>query len=323
MRRLIIGRLLQAVVVTLLVTTLTFVLIHLAPGDPWSREMASAHITPQARAVLDSTYGLDRPVAVQYLLYLRNVARGDFGVSFAQGIPVVELIGGALPRTLLLMGTALLVGFALGVVVGVVQGRWRGSALDRRLSTLSLLFYSIPDFWLAILVLLVFAYWLPLFPAGGDATPVVHALLPRFGRFLDTLRHLVLPAATLSLLLAAGVARYQRAAVLGVLDEGFVRTARAKGVSETRLIAHHVLRNALFPVITLVGLSFPLLLGGTVFVERVFSWPGMGSLAVNALAGRDYPLVVATAIVGSFVTVLGGLVADLLYCAADPRVRLG
>jgi len=321
MRRLIVGRLLEAIVVTLLVTTLVFVLVRLAPGDPMRQGLERAHLDPAIVQQLRAQQGLDRPIAEQYLAYLRNLAHGDLGYSYTRGVPVRDLISAALPRTLLLMGTGLTLGLLFGVLLGVMQGQRPGSPTDRVLGRITLLFYSMPDFWLGIVMLLLFAYWFPVLPAGGIAAPVVHDLMSATRQLFDTLRHLLLPAATLAAIIAAVVARYQRTAVIETLDEPFVRTARAKGLAERSVVARHVLRNSLFPVITLAGLLFPALLGGAVVVERVFSWPGMGSLSLEALAARDYPLVVATALVGSVTTVIGGLVADVLYRAADPRLR--
>jgi peptide/nickel transport system permease protein len=190
------------------------------------------------------------------------------------------------------------------------------------LNGLALFFYSLPEFWLALMALLVFAYWLPLFPAGGIVDATVHDYLGFWGRLADRVRHLVLPATTLALLTTAAVARYQRAAMLEVIELDFVRTARAKGLPERSVLARHALRNALLPVITLVGLALPALVGGAVFVETVFSWPGMGLLAADAIAARDYPLITATVAVGGVTVAVGSLVADILYAVADPRVRV-
>jgi peptide/nickel transport system permease protein len=178
-----------------------------------------------------------------------------------------------------------------------------------------------PDFWLAILSLMAFTYWIPIFPVGGIVDPVMHDYLSFGGRVLDRLRHLVLPALTLTLLAAAGVARYQRAALLEVLPADYIRTARLKGLTERQIIRRHALRNALLPIISILGLSFPALLTGAVFIERVFGWPGMGYALVNGIHSRDYPLVVGAVIVGSIMVTLGSLLADTLYAWADPRLR--
>jgi peptide/nickel transport system permease protein len=182
-------------------------------------------------------------------------------------------------------------------------------------------FFSLPDFWLAIMMLLAFGYWIPILPAGGYADPVLHEYMSTWGAALDVAKHLVLPALTLTLLTAAGIARFQRAAMLEVLPLDFVRTARAKGASERRVVWRHALRTSLTPIITMLGLMFPLLLGGALFVERVFAWPGMGLLAADAIATRDYDLITATVIIGAVMVAIGNVLADLLHAALDPRVR--
>ncbi len=321
MRRYLARRLVQGVGIVFLVATLTFFLIHLAPGDPFSSTLESPLVTEAVRERWRAAYGLDRPVIEQYWLYLRNVARGDFGYSYSLHQPVSSVLAVAVPRTLLLMAVALVASFAAGMALGILQAIRRGSALDHTLTGVSLFFYSMPDFWLAVMMMLVFAYWIPVFPTSGIVDPVLHDYLGFWGRVGDVAAHLVLPAATLTLLSAAGIARYQRAAILDVAHQDFVRVARAKGIGERRVVLRHVLRNALLPVITLVGLAFPALLGGAVFVETVFAWPGMGFLAVNAIATRDYPLVVAAVIIGSVMVTAGNLLADLLYAVVDPRLR--
>lgn len=319
MRRYLLARLLQSLVVVLIVTTASFVLVHLAPGEPFAIE--DSRLTPELRARWRAEFGLDDPLPRQYARYMANLARGNFGYSFSHQRPVADVIADTLPRTLLLVGTGGLLALVCGVALGVYQSVRRGRAAERALSGATLLAYSLPDFWVAIVLLLVFANWLPLFPPGGVVDPVMYDYLGPGGRLLDRLRHLVLPAGTLALVTAAGIARYQRSALLEVLGAEFVRTARAKGVSERAAVLRHALRNALLPVITLIGLLLPALFGGAVFVEKVFSWNGMGLLAINAVSARDYPLVTASVAIGGAVVAVGSLVADLLYAAADPRLR--
>ena len=321
MRRYLLGRLLQTLVVVFLVTTASFVLVHLAPGDPFALEdpRASAEVRARWRA----EFGLDRPLPEQYVRYLGNVARGNLGWSISHQRPVAHAIAEALPRTLLLVGVGGALALLGGIALGVYQSLRRGSPVERVVSGATLVAYSLPDFWVAIVLLLVFANWIPVFPAGGVVDPVMHDYLSFGDRIADRLHHLVLPAATLALIAAAGIARYQRTALLEVLGADFLRTARAKGLPERRVVLRHALRNALLPVITLSGLMIPALFGGAVFVEKVFSWNGMGLLAVNAIAARDYPLVTASVAMGGIVVAVGSLVADLLYAVADPRLREG
>lgn len=323
MRRLLAARAAQAVVVVAIVATVVFALTHLAPGDPFSASLESGEMRPELRDALRARYGFDRPIAEQYLIYLRNVARGDFGWSFSRARPVSAALASAVPNTLVLMGTALLLSLALGVAAGLLQAARRDSAIDRGSSALLLVFYSMPDFWLALMLMLAFAFAIPIFPVSGIVDPVMHDYLGLWGRIADRLRHLVLPATTLTLLLTAAIARHQRAALLDVSRSDFARTARAKGLSARTVLFRHTLRNSLGTTITLIGLMFPALLGGAVLVETVFAWPGMGQLATSAITTRDYSLVTAAAIISAVMTVIGSALADMLTAIADPRLREG
>ena len=321
MRRLLAARLLQSLIVVLLVTTVSFFLIRLAPGDPFS--YAGHNLSPAVQDQWRTQFGYDRPVPEQFARYLGSVARGRLGYSHTLHQPVASAIATTLPRTLLLIAVALALSFAIGITAGVIQAVKRGSAIDRALSGVLLTLYSVPDFWLALMALLAFAYWLPMFPVGGIVDPVLHDYMSFWPALADRARHLVLPAITLAVLIAAGIARYQRAALIEVLPMDYVRTARAKGLGERSVIFRHALRNALLPVITIFGLLLPAVAGGAFFVEKVFSWPGMGLLIANAVASRDYDLVTGSVIVGGVMVALGSLLADLLYAAVDPRLRTG
>ncbi|MEO8945898.1 MAG: ABC transporter permease, partial [Gemmatimonadaceae bacterium] len=292
-----------------------------APGDPFTTAMDNPNVTEAVRNRWRAMYGLDRPLWEQYLRYIGSVARGDFGWSFSMHRPVLDVLIDALPNTLLLAGTALVLGFAGGIGIAVIQASRPGSRVDRWLGAVSMFLYAMPDFWLALMMMLIFAYWVPLFPVAGAVDPVMHDYMSAGGAALDRIRHLVLPALTLALLSGAAIARYQRAELLRVLPDDYVRTARAKGVGERRIMLRHVLRNALLPTISLLGLSLPVLFTGAVFIERVFAWPGMGWVILNAVGTRDYPLVTAGVIVAAATVTLGSLAADLLYAVADPRVR--
>ncbi len=312
-------RLAQGVFIVWLTTTLTFFLIHAAPGEPFAELLDDPRTTPEMRAAWRERYGLDRPLAEQYGRFFSSIAAGNFGNSFTQQRPVIDVLGDAVPRTLLLMGTALVLGFAGGIALGTIQGSRKSGWFDRLTGGAAVLVASLPDFWLAMLALLLFAgTWLPV---QGFITPTLGPNTPFVTRALDVLRHLVLPAGTLALLIAATVSRYQRASLREVLPNAWVRTARAKGVSERTVIFRHALRNALLPIITYGGLAVPALLGGAVFVETTFAWQGMGSLAVQAVGDRDYPLVLAIVMLSSALVVLGATAADLAHAAADPRQR--
>jgi len=315
------GRLVQAVVIVAIVATITFALIHLAPGDPFSGVMDNPNVNERVRTTLRAQYGLDRPLPEQFVRYFGLLARGDLGWSFSHDRPVTEVLATTLPNTLLLMAIALTGSFALGILIALVQVARRGSTTDHALSAISLFFFSIPDFWLAILALLAFTYWLPLFPVGGTVDAVTHDYMGLGERIVDRLRHLALPALTLTVLASPGVARYQRAALLDVLPADYIRTARLKGLTEREILRRHALRNALLPIISLLGLSFPALLTGAFFIEKIFSWPGMGLAVITAIGSRDYNLVMGGVILGSIMVTAGSLLADLLYAWADPRIR--
>jgi len=315
------GRLVQAVVIVAIVATITFALIHIAPGDPFSAVLDNPNVNERVRMTLRAQYGLDRPLPEQFVRYVGQLARGELGWSFSHDRPVREVLASALPNTLRLMAIALTGSFALGILIALVQVARRGSTIDHALSAVSLFFFSMPDFWLAILALLAFTYWLPLFPVGGTVDPVTHDYMGLGARIVDRLRHLALPALTLTVLASPGVARYQRAALLDVLPADYIRTARLKGLTEREILRRHALRNALLPIISLLGLSFPALLTGAFFVEKIFVWPGMGLAVVTAIGSRDYPLVVGGVILGSIMVTAGSLLADLLYAWADPRLR--
>jgi len=308
-------------VIVAIVATLTFALIHLAPGDPFSAVMDNPNVNERVRTTLRAQYGLDRPLTEQFVKYFAQLARGDLGWSFSHDRPVREVLATALPNTLLLIAIAPAGSSAFRILLALVKAARRGSATDHALSAISLFFFSMPDFWLAILALLAFTYWLPLFPVGGAVDPVMHDYMGLGARIVDRLRHLALPALTLTLLASPGVARYQRAALLDVLPADYIRTARLKGLTEREILRRHALRNALLPIISLVGLSFPALLTGAFFIEKIFAWPGMGLAVVNAIATRDYPLVIGGVIIGSIMVTVGSLLADLLYAWADPRLR--
>lgn len=320
MRRFVAVRLFHAVVVLFIVTTIAFFLLHLAPGDPFSLERSG--FTPEVRERLRAQFGYDRPLVEQYGRYMANVARGELGFSHTFQAPVTQFLGGYLARTLLLMGLGLVLSFVFGIWLGVLEARKTGTRVARITNAVSLLVYSLPSFWLALMALLVFAYWIPVLPAGGMIDVVMHDYMGPFEKLWDRVRHLALPLASLTLVGAATVARFQRGALLDVMPADFVRTARAKGLDESAVVRGHALRNALLPTITLAGLLFPSLLGGAVFIERVFSWPGMGLLVTNAIGERDYPIVLASVIVGAVLVVVGNLLADIGYGLADPRVRV-
>jgi len=300
------------------VATISFIVIRTAPGDPFSYD--SPNISPAIRAQWRAKSGYDRPVLEQFARYVSNLAHGQLGLSTSRRTTVAHALADAIPNTLLLVGVALTLSVGLGMIAGVLQATRRRGWFDRISSTILLVFYSLPDFWGALMMLLVFAYWWRVLPSGYMVDPF-HEYMHGWRAFADRVRHLILPASTLTLLTMAAIARYQRAAMLEVLPADYIRTARAKGVSDRAIIWRHALRNALTPMVALLGLLFPVLIGGALFVEKIFSWPGMGALAAEAVSKRDYDLVTAIVVVGSVMVVIGNLMADLLHMAIDPRVR--
>ena len=321
MPRFLARRLGHGVIVVFVAATVAFTLMHLAPGDPFSATLGSERIDPATLAAWRAAYGLDRPLPEQYVRFLGQALRGNLGPSLSAGRPAADVLGDALPYTLLLMSTALVLSFAGGIALGAWQAARRGTKTDRVVGTASLVIASLPEFWLGLVLILVLAYRFPIFPGGGAIDASMHDYLSPLGRLKDRLRHLALPAFTLALLGTASIARYQRAAILEILPLDFVRTARAKGLSERLVLWRHALRNALVPTIVLLGLSLPALIGGAVFVEQVFAWPGMGNVAATAFAARDYQIVVGATILGAVLVVVGGILADILHAAVDPRVR--
>lgn len=326
MTRYAIRRLLGAVPLILGIITVAFFVLHLAPGDP-SLLYLHRNMSPESLEHVRRSMGLDDPVLIRYVKWLAGILRGDFQYSLTLDRPALDVVLERLPNTILLSATAIGGAFVVGVLVGVFQAVRHRSPVDSFLSVVTLFFYSMPSFWLAIMMVLTFSLfarnvwdWPIWFPASGIHSPD-YEFLTGFERLLDTARHLVLPATTLALVLAAGVARYVRSSMLEVIQQDFVRTARAKGLPERTVIFKHVLRNALLPVITLLGLYLPFLFSGAVLVETVFAWPGMGLLVVEAIGRRDYPVVMAASLIFAGLVVLGNLMADLLYGLVDPRIR--
>jgi peptide/nickel transport system permease protein len=319
--KLALGRVAQAAVVIVLVATLAFALIHLAPGDPFSLALGDPAVSPETVAQQRALWGFDRPLPEQYMKWIGNLAHGDFGYSIMRLRGVGQVLRETVPNTLLLMGTAL----AFGVVGGVALGTWQaaraGTRAERAIGGLTMLALSIPEFLLALGALTVFAFRFRWFPVGRMIDPAMHETYSPFGRAVDVLRHLTLPAALLALLLAVAIARYHRTAMLAVLPDDYVRTARAKGARERVVLMRHAFRNALGPVITICGLVLPALFGGAVFVEKIFNWPGIGLTMIDAVGSRDYPLVLAGVIIGSVMVTFGSALADVLASLADPRVR--
>jgi peptide/nickel transport system permease protein len=314
-------RLIQAAVTVFLVATLTFLAVHLAPGDPLQVLQDSPRVAANDVAQLRRLYHLDQPVWTQYAYYVVQLAHLDLGYSFGQHRPVLDALVEALPATVELALAAICVMFGLGVGIGAYQGAHANSPLDRMFSAGALVLWAAPSFWLALLLIVVFVERLHLLPAVGAVDVGVYDSLGLFAQVLDRLRHLVLPGLTLGLIGAGYLSRYQRTAMRAALSQPFVRAARARGLTNATVLLRHALRNALLPAVAIFGVELPSLLSGAVIVEPVFGWPGMGRLAAGAIFQRDYPLVTGAAILAATVVVAGTLVADLLAHLVDPRLR--
>jgi peptide/nickel transport system permease protein len=317
---LLLRRLAASLLLLYLVLTATFFLIHLAPGDP-ALLLVGDRPSPLAVERLRAVYGLDRPLSEQYLTWLRSVVlEGDWGVSLLYGRPVVPLLAEALPATALLALAALFVQYAVGVPLGVAAARRRGRPADAAIRVGSLLLYSMPLFWLGLMAILVFGSLWPILPPSHMRSVGAGELGP-WARLADLLAHLALPALTLGLTLAGATVRFVRNRMIEVLEEDYIRTARAKGLAERRVVWVHALRNALVPIVQLLGLSIPFLLNGSLIVEVVFSWPGLGRATFQAILARDFPVILAATAFTAGLVVAGNLLADLLHAAVDPRVR--
>ncbi|AGT07334.1 ABC transporter permease [Paracoccus aminophilus] len=310
---------LQAIPTVLIIVILNFFLLQLAPGDAADVIAAEAgSATEETMSALRESMGLNRAMLIQLGDYLSSLAHLDLGYSPRYSAPVLDLILQRLPGTLALMGTALVIAVGLGVLLGAIMSSFAGTVKDRTLSILSLLFYSIPGFWIGLMLILLFSVKLGWLPSGGSGT--IGADLAFWPGLLDRLRYMILPATSLSLFYVAIYARLTRAAMLEMRNQDFVRTARAKGLSPLRITFSHVLRNALIPVTTMAGLHFGNMLGGAVVVETVFSWPGLGRLAFEAVMARDFKVLLGILLLSSLVVIFVNALVDLLQTRLDPRI---
>lgn len=319
----VVRRLAYALITFVGITVATFVLIHAVPGDPVTFYLSRAGMNVPA-PVLDALrreHHLDEPLAVQYLYWFRGIVTLDFGRSVIDHRPVIERILEKLPNTFLLNSVA----FVLAALIGIPIGLWsaaRSGRLSERASAVGFfLLYSLPTFWVGLLLMQVFSLRLQVLPLFG-MTSDGYETLSFGGQIIDRLRHLILPAITLTYAQLAMFARFSKSALTEVIRQDFITTARAKGATEGTIVWHHALRNALIPLITLLGLTIPYLISGSVIVEQIFSWDGIGRLYLDAIFSRDYPTVMALTVATAVVTLFASLLADLLYAMADPRVRI-
>jgi peptide/nickel transport system permease protein len=321
MLRVLISRLLQGLALVLAVVILNFVLVHAAPGDPVETIAgASGGMSPELMAQLRTQYGLDKPLPVQLGVYLSKVAQGDLGFSYFFNLPVSEMIVERLPATLLLVVSAVLLAFVVGTGLGVLSARKPNGALSQFITVLSLVGFAAPIFWVGIMLVILFASIWPILPVAGMRS-IDSAGGGGWADMVDVAKHLVLPSFTLSLVYLAQYSRLARSAMLDVLGSDFIRTARAKGLAEGVVLYKHALRNALLPVVTVLGLQFGNVLAGAILVETVFNWPGLGRLAFESVLRRDYPTILGVLLFSSIVVVVMNQVTDLAYRLIDPRIK--
>jgi peptide/nickel transport system permease protein len=312
-------RLAASLLLLLLVLTFTFFFLRLLPGDP-IHLFEGQKLTLAQQEKLKEIYGFNRPLPEQYLIWISAVARWDWGTSLSQNRPVSTVLREALPATALLALAGLAVEYALALLLGIASALRRGSALDHTVRIVTLILFSQPVFWLGLMMILLFSYVWPVLPAGHMHSVDADLMSP-MGQRLDLARHLLLPALVIGLSTAGGTIRFLRANLIEVMSQDYIRTARAKGLSERRVVWVHGLRNAVVPLIQVFAISLPLLLSGALIIEVVFSWPGLGRLTFLAISTRDYPLILGSTALSAALVILGNLLADVLHALADPRVR--
>jgi peptide/nickel transport system permease protein len=315
MARYLIRRLFQAIPVLLGITLISFMIVNSAPGDPALLYMdRSSNPTQEDIARVRHELGLDKPLPLRYVDWLGRAVKGDFGNSFLDKRPVMKKIGEAVPYSLILAIASIGVGYILAILFGVIAAVRANTWVDHLISGVSAFFVSVPTFWVALMAVLLISLKLNLLPTSGWSEY-------GDGSFFDVLKHLILPTIILASRDIAGLSRYVRSGLIEMLNADYVRTARAKGLGEQIVVYKHALRNALIPVVTVIGLSLPYLVGGAVVTEKVFALPGMGRLAVDSVSARDYPTIIAINLILSVLVVLGNMLADVMYGLVDPRIR--
>jgi peptide/nickel transport system permease protein len=316
MARYVANRLIQAVLLLVIVSALGFAILHLAPGGPLAQFAVSSQMSQEDLARVSRQLGLDRPLPIQYLDWFGRMLTGDWGRSYRDGAGVLSIIGSHLGATFELMATATVIAILLGCWIGVLGAVRRYSVFDSLATIGAMIALSIPTFWFGLVTIYVFSVHLGWLPSGDRQTI-------GDGSVLDLLHHLIAPAMVLALVETAIWGRFMRSSMLEVVNQDYIRTARAKGMPEWRILTVHALRNALLPMISVAGLQFPTLLGGALVTETVFTWPGMGRLFLDSIGYRDYPVVMGILMFSATMVLIGSLLADILYAAVDPRIRVG
>jgi peptide/nickel transport system permease protein len=311
----IIRRTLGAIPLLFGITIISFLIIKMAPGDPASL-MMDPNISPADKEKFMEKYGLNDPIPVQYVKWVGNMLQGDFGTSLIRkGVPVSEMIMNRLPNTLLLMVVSTIIAMLISIPFGVLSATRPYTKIDYTVTVASFVGLATPNFWLGLILIMVFAVHLKWFPTGGVAT-----LNAPFSIW-DRIHHLILPAFVLASADMASLTRYTRSSMLEVIKQDYIRTARAKGLKERKVIYKHGLRNGLIPIITIFGLLLPTFIGGSVVVEKIFGWPGIGLLFIDSAFQRDYPVLMALTVISAVFVVIGNLIADILYAIFDPRIE--
>ncbi|AUW93658.1 ABC transporter permease [Sulfobacillus sp. hq2] len=310
----IIRRIIQSIPALIGIAVFSFILLHIVPGGP-AQTLLGQHSTPQRIAAINRSLGLNKPLAVQFWIWFDNLLHGNFGYSYTFNQPVLQVIGEYLPHTLAIVLIAVVLSHLIAIVLGTIQGYFRNRWFDHVITTVVFFFWSMPVFWLAIMVVLIFSIYLGWFPSGG-----INFSNGGPGGFIGYLDHAALPVLVLVLATVATWARFMRSSMIDSMLQDYIRTARSKGLSELSVVFKHALRNSLLPIITLFGLSIPTLFAGALVIELVFNYPGMGLLFWNAALQRDYPILLGIIMIIGLLTVAGNLLADVLYSLVDPRI---
>jgi len=317
----IVRKILASLLTLLAITFVNFAIFRLAPGDPIRMMFKDPRVSIEDIEAMKVKFGLDKPIPGQYVDYMKNLMKGDLGISFWQKKPVEEVIAARIPRTLILIGTSLFLAVVIGTILGAIAGWKGGSKTDSAIMGVSMTLYSVPSFAFGILLMLAFAYHLAIFPLGGIETAA--SGFTGIRKVLDIARHMVLPSFSIVLWYIGQYILITRSSMKEVLSQPFIMTARSKGVREHKILTRHALRNAFLPLITITGVNIAFMTGGIIEAETVFSWPGLGRLFYDAVMKRDYPLLQGCFLVFAIAVVVLNFAVDMLYSRVDPRVRIG
>jgi peptide/nickel transport system permease protein len=321
LKRFVLRKVLAAILTIAVIIAANFFIFRMAPGDPVRMMFRDPRVSAESLELMKQKFGLDKPLSGQFVAYVKNLARGDLGVSFSQRKPVVEVLAARIPNTLLLVVTALVIAIISGVILGALAGWLSGTKFDTFILTASVTMYSIPTFALGIILLLIFAYVIPIFPLGGITTPA--SGYEGFELIKDVGWHMFLPAFSIVIWYVGEYVILTRSSMIDAMGQEYITTARAKGLKKYKILKNHALRNALLPVITITGVNMAFAAAGVIEAETVFAWPGVGRLAYDAVSQRDYPLLQGVFMLFAFAIVLANLTIDLIYGYIDPRIKVG